>query len=235
VAGTAVLLLAVWGAFRLRVGQVRSRFALVLSERNRIARDMHDSLEQGLAAVALQLELCAKMNDNGATGPVLQQRLDLTRDVLEHARAEAKRSIADLRSRDLESGGLVTALSMVAGQFSTGTDLKIDVSVSGRTRPLAGVIENDLLRICQEAVANAVRHGQALAVTIDLTFASDRVRLVVIDDGRGFDVERAVSARDGHFGLMGMRERAKKLGGHLHLQSTPGRGTEVQVEIPVSG
>jgi signal transduction histidine kinase len=226
--------LAGWGLYRMKLRQVRERFSLVLAERNRIAREMHDGLEQGFAALSLQLGLCAKMSEGGGEPKALNDRLGLTRDLLEYARSEAKRSISDLRSEALEGGGLVPALSQLAEQFSSPGELTVTLSVQGRPRRLPGAVESNLLRIGQEAVANAVRHGQAHEVVIELVFARGSVRLKVQDAGLGFDTHAAPSERDGHFGLMGMRERAKKLGAQLFLDSRPGRGTAVRVDVPVA-
>ena len=231
----AAAALLTWGAYHLKLRQVRNRFAAVLAERSRIAREMHDSLDQGFTAISLQLDVCARMagGDRAAPGP-LQQRLELAQDLLEYARSEARRSVADLRSEALERGDLVTALSQVAAQFSVGSELRVEMAVEGRARPLPGVVENNLLRICQEAVTNAVRHSQARQVAIGLAFEREAVRLTVTDGGRGFDPGAVVSEREGHFGLMGIRERVKKLGGRLRLDSRPGEGTAVRVEIPVA-
>jgi signal transduction histidine kinase len=228
--------LATWGAYSLKLRQVRNRFAAVLAERGRIAREMHDSLDQGFTAISLQLDVCGRMADGDrATSPsALRQRLDLAKDLLEYARSEARRSISDLRAEALERGDLVTALSQVAEQFSVGSELRVDVAVEGRARPLPGAVENNLLRICQEAVTNAVRHGQARQVAIGLAFEREAVKLTVQDAGRGFDPAAVASERQGHFGLMGIRERVKKLGGKLRLDSRPGEGTAVRVEIPVA-
>jgi signal transduction histidine kinase len=231
--GVLAAALATWGVYQVKLRQVRSRFAAVLAERSRIAREMHDALDQGFTAISLQLDVCAKIAAGADPKSALQQRMDLAKDLLEYARSEARRSISDLRSEALETGDLVTALSKVARQFSVGSDLRVDVSVEGRARPLPGALENNLLRICQEAVTNAVRHGQAREVAIGLAFERAAVRLTVKDGGCGFDPKAVASERDGHFGLMGIRERVKKLGGRLRLDSAPGRGTAVLVEFPV--
>jgi ligand-binding sensor domain-containing protein/signal transduction histidine kinase len=221
--------------YRAKLAQVRSRFALVLAERNRIAREMHDALDQGFAAITLQLNLAARIAEHKGESPAaLKQRLELAARLLEYTRSESKRSISDLRSQALEKGNLVDALNHVAQQFTqAGDDMKIGVSVEGDARRLPGAVENNLLRICQEALANAVRHGQAREIAIKLAFAARSVALLVKDAGLGFDPGSVVSERDGHFGLMGIRERAQRLGGRLRLESAPGRGTEVLVEIPV--
>jgi signal transduction histidine kinase len=171
---------------------------------------------------------------DGDRPSALRQRLDLAKDLLEYARSEARRSISDLRAEALERGDLVTALSQVAEQFSVGSELRVNVAVEGRARPLPGAVENNLLRICQEAVTNAVRHGQARQVAIGLAFEREAVKLTVQDGGRGFDPAAVASERQGHFGLMGIRERVKKLGGKLRLDTRPGEGTAVRVEIPLA-
>src|SRR5262249_57830709 len=153
--------------------------------------------------------------------------------LLEYARAEARRSVSDLRSEALETGDLVTALSRIAAQFSAGAELHVGLAVEGRARPLPGAVESNLLRICQEAVTNAVRHSHAREIAIGLAFERDAVRLSVKDAGCGFDPHAAAYEREGHFGLMGIRERVKKLGGRVRLDTQPGRGTAVLVEIPV--
>ena len=172
---------------------------------------MHDALDQGFTAISLQLDVCAKIADNPVAGKgALHQRMDLTKDLLEYARSEARRSISDLRSEALEAGDLVQAVSKVAEQFSGGGGLKVDVSVEGRARPLPGAVENNLLRICQEAVANAVRHGQAREVAIGLAFEREAVRLSVKDGGCGFDRRRCLRARGASgLGHPGAREEAR--------------------------
>ena len=123
------------------------------------------------------------------------------------------------------------ALREVAEQVSG--DSEVAVRVTGRPRRLPGDIENNLLRIGQEALANAVRHAHAQSISIDLAFGEGHVRLSVRDDGRGFDVESAIRSAPGHFGLAGMGERVHHLGGELSLLSRVGQGAEVIVDVPV--
>ena len=226
-AAVAALALA---AHRIHVRQVTARFAAVLAERNRIARDIHDTLAQSLVGIGVQLETVAKMQ--AVSLESARQHLDRARILVRSSLAEARRSVWALRSQALEGEDLGGALSDVAQQLSG--DTQVAVEVCGRRRRLPVEIENNLLRIGQEALANAVRHAHARQVRVELRFGEGRVRLSVSDDGRGFDVERAGTGHAGHFGLAGIRERVHILGGELSLLSQAGQGAEVVVEVPVA-
>lgn len=204
------------------------RSGAVLQERNRIARELHDNLEQQLAGITMQLDLavdCFKQAPN-----VAQHALETARNMSRHSMVEARRSVWDLRCHLLEEGDLVSALRGSI-QASTREDVKVDVSVSGDAVRLPAAIEMNLLRIGQEAVANAIKHGQARIVHAVLRYEADRVRLSITDDGRGFRPEDGMPS--GHFGLLDMRERAHSMGSVLQVESEPERGTKVAVEIPV--
>jgi signal transduction histidine kinase len=136
----------------------------------------------------------------------------------------------NLRSQALEHADLPEALREVAEQLSG--DNAVTIRVFGSRRRLPGDVEDNLFRIAQEAVTNAVRHGQARSIGVDLTFGEGHVQLSVRDDGRGFDVESAAGV-GGHFGIAGIRERVRHLGGELSLTSQVGRGAEVIVEVAV--
>lgn len=218
------------GLYRLRLVQVKTRFSAVLAERNRMARELHDTLDQAFTAVALQLDVADKTLPADATA---HRPIALARDLLVHSQTEARRSIADLRSQALEGGNLVAALTAAVATLTDGLPVKVELRVGGQTRALTGVVENDLLRISQEAMANALRHGHATRIDIELAFEADLVRLTIKDDGRGFDMDHAPAEQDGHFGLVGMRERAKQLGGHLTLRSAPGQGTQIDVQVKI--
>ena len=222
-----------WQSYLLRVRGIESRFAAVLAERNRIAREIHDSLAQGLAGISLQLELVAKMlasSTDSARNHLNQARL-LTRQSL----ADARRSLWDLRSAALESSDLPTSLSSSARHLTAESGVETQLQVSGVFRELDQHIENNLLRIGQEAITNAVKHARAQRIDISLDFAPKTVRLSVRDNGRGFDCEQSLSPDRGHFGLVGMRERAEQIGGRLTVSSSPGAGTEISAEVPVGG
>jgi signal transduction histidine kinase len=145
--------------------------------------------------------------------------------------AEARRLVQNLRSPALDTRDLARALAGVVRQFQDATDTPIDLAVTGTPRRLPDATENNLLRIGQEALLNAIKHGGAGRIRVDLAFTSGAVRLCVHDDGCGFDSTQAPLY--GHFGLLGMHERAEQLGGELQVRSRPGEGTDVRVAIPL--
>jgi signal transduction histidine kinase len=146
-----------------------------------------------------------------------------------HGMVEARRSVWDLRCDLLEQGDLPSALGRIVFPLGPSGDATIDVNVSGTPVRLPGKIEMNLLRIGQEAVANAIKHGHASQIQIELQYAADKVILKVSDDGQGFSPEQSNSA--GHFGMLDMRERAEAIGSHLQIDSAPGSGTHIQVEV----
>src|SRR4029079_443381 len=144
-----------------------------------------------------------------------------------HGIAEARRYVWDLRSSALENNDLPTALSETARRLTSETPIQAQVEVNGTFRPLARLVEDNLLRIGQEAMNNAVKHAQAKRISVNLVFDARRVQLSVRDGGSGFDNQAASNGQDGHFGLVGMRERAEQIGGTLSINSSLGSGTEV--------
>lgn len=224
----AVAGLAALGMYRLRVRRLEAQFAAVLGERTRIARDIHDTLAQSLVGIAVQLDTVAKTR---STRPEeAQARLDRARILVRSSLSEARRSVWNLRAQALEDVELPEALQQIADELSG--DHEVTVRLVGIRRPLPGDVEQNLLRIAQEAVTNAVRHAQARSISVELTFAEGHVRLRVRDDGRGFDVE-SIARSGGHFGVAGIRERVHHLGGELSLTSQAGQGAEVIVEVAV--
>ncbi len=202
-----------------------------VKERNRLAREIHDTLAQGLTAITLQLETADALLE---TEPVserarkaVQQALQLTRANLD----EARRSVLDLRAAPLEGRTLAEALEALVKEWaSRRKKVTVKVDTSDANRPLPVRIEVGLYRIAQEALTNIGRYAQARNVTVQLTTMPDQVHMVIADDGRGFD---PASVDDGHYGLIGMNERARLLGGSLELCSSPGSGTRIEVVIPL--
>ncbi|HWT01813.1 MAG TPA: two-component regulator propeller domain-containing protein [Pyrinomonadaceae bacterium] len=227
----AALALAVWQLYLLRVRQVKRRFAAVLDERNRIAREIHDNLAQEILGISIQLELVSRTMAKDAEAT--KSHLDRARLLVRNSIAEARRYIWDLRSQALENNDLPSALTETARRLTAETNVQAQVEVSGTFRPLNELIESNLLRISQEAINNAVRHAEAQRILINLKFDARRVQLSVRDNGRGFDAK--AEGRNGHYGLVGMRERAEQMGGTLFVESAPGEGTEVMVEVPLAG
>ncbi len=223
---------AIWGLYNLRLRQIRQRFSLVLEERGRLAREIHDTLAQGFVGISSQLDAVA-FTLNGHVD-LARKHLDLARKMVRHSLTEARRSVMDLRASALEGHDLPAALSEAAHQWTAGSAVQIRVDVQGESRPLPEETEQHLLRIAQEAVTNAVKHARASHVNIHLEMAGRELSLRVADNGRGFEQDEAFSEVGGHFGLLGMRERAERLGGELQLHSEPGHGTEVAVTVPIS-
>jgi ligand-binding sensor domain-containing protein/signal transduction histidine kinase len=222
--------LVVWGLLRVRVRRIRREFEAVAAERNRIAREWHDTLVAGFAAIAWQLEALAARIP--ASAGVAHGQLEVARKMVKHSLTEARRALWDLRSNAAENGNLAATLYDTSQRLVAGKPLELDFKVDGEAAKLPGDVETNLLRIGQEAVSNAASHAGARRVEVRLSFGPQEVRLQVSDDGCGFDPGRQ-TANGGHFGLTGMRERALKFGGEFALDSRPGAGTEVVVRVPL--
>jgi signal transduction histidine kinase len=201
----------------------------VLEERTRIAREFHDSLEQELVAITIQLETVADQFD--AAPRVARQMLEVARTMSRRSLFEARRSVWDLRSHLLENSNLDHALRQVIKLMSASSRRPILVETTGAPRKLAPQVENNLLRIAQEALANALKHANAGQITVHLAYATGRVSLRVQDDGVGFDANDSAVIYGGHFGLLDMSERAEKMGGAFSMMSAPGQGSKVIVEV----
>ena len=201
-----------------------------LEERTRIARELHDTLVQALAGVSFQLGAVAGAM-RGLPAEALQM-LERARLMVRHGQEEARRTVRNLRMFELEVGDLPGALAQMTQDAANGMPVKIETVVHGTPAPLPGAVENHLLRIGQEAMTNALKHGQAKSIRFDLRYAPESVEITVADDGRGFEFPQNTPSEAGHFGLLGMRERANKIGGTFNLTSQPGRGTTVIVRVP---
>jgi len=228
----ASLAAAIYGAYQLRLKQIRGRFSLVLEERARLAREIHDTLAQGFVGISSQLEAVAMKMSGDIT--VALQHLELARKMARHSLTEARRSVMDLRASPLEDRDLPSALASAAQRWSAGGSIPVEVDISGEQRKLPDDVEQNVLRIAQEAVANALKHAGARKIWVYLQMEARRLLLRVKDDGRGFEPARVFTAIDGHFGILGMRERAERLGGELDLLSEPGQGTQVEVRVPLA-
>ncbi|WP_165423566.1 GAF domain-containing sensor histidine kinase [Ktedonosporobacter rubrisoli] len=200
-----------------------------IEERNRLAREIHDTLAQGLAAIALQLETADALAESRPqrAQEAIQRALNLARNNLE----EARRSVMDLRSAPLQDHTLPEALEQL---LANETMLKVQYNCEPTTDfpALPARVEASLYRIVQEVLTNARKHAQAEHVEVSLIADDHQVVLRVQDDGQGFDPDRVKERGEGHFGLTGMIERVKLLGGNICIQSEPGSGTYVYVSVP---
>ncbi len=214
---------------RIIAGQIERSVAG--DERRRIARELHDTLEQDLAGTSAQLRTArrrlsqAPQEADGA--------MELAERMLDHCRIEARTSIRDLRSVTLEQRGLRGALEEFLPPIAAECGAQFRLHIEGRERSLSGATDVHLLRIAHQAVANAAQHAAPHHISVRLSYAAAAVRLEIRDDGAGFDP--AQPARRGHFGILGMRERANKLRAEITIESAAGIGSCVRVNLPVPG
>lgn len=201
-----------------------------VDERNRLAREIHDTIAQGLAGIALRLDTADALlgaGDSKGARAVVAEALKLTRANLE----EARRSVLDLRAAPLEERTLEEAIRLLVEKVAPSGRPSVIFEAVGAARRLPARIEVGLYRIAQEALANALRHAHAKRVTLRLLVEPERVRLAIADDGRGFE---AGEERPGRFGLVGMGERVRLLGGRLAIETAPGRGARIEAEVPLN-
>ena len=227
--GVAGLVLS---AFRTHVARVRAEYRAVLAERARVARELHDSLLQGMSAVAMQVYgLRKRLGPSAAPRPpeALARDLAAIEEVVASGLEETRRFVWNLREPTSERP-LPAALRHVMDRLFASTSVEHNLEVEGKPAPLPASLETELLRIAQEAITNALKHAEARHIEVRLCYEGGGVKLSVSDDGRGFEPEQAPGAAAGHFGLVGMRERAARLG-PIEITSRPGGGTRVQVTV----
>ncbi len=205
-------------------------FALLTGERTRLARELHDTLEQTLASTALQLDAARGFfNEQPAES---ERLLVAATEQLRESQLEVRRSVWNLRSVKLEEATLPEALQQLGNALAETHGPKVEVRCEGEPRHVPPGVASHLFRIAQEGVTNALKHAQARKVEIVLAFSPATVELRVNDDGRGFDP--AAAAGNGHFGLRGLHERARALEAELKLASAPGQGAQIRVTVPAA-
>lgn len=208
---------------RARLGEHSIRRARA-DERTRIARDVHDTLAQSFTAVALHVEAAlARLAPGDPAEPALRRALEIARQGLE----EARRAIRALRPSPIENASLRESLAALSRQFTADTGIRVRVELAD-TGPLPPEVETELYRVASEALANIGRHARAREAALRLESPRGRVRLTIADSGVGF---RLRDARGRGFGLAGMEERARQIGGRASIRSAPGRGTIVTVTV----
>ena len=216
---------------RKEAEQTRQELA-VTEERNRLAREIHDSLAQGLTGIIWQLNMAERTVKSG--GEQASQALERVRNLAKEALQEARRSVWDLRAGPLEARTLAEALREETNKVAVDAGLRFSFDVSGEDKVLPAGIEASILRICQESLANVVKHAKATEVIVNLAYDDSKVKLMVQDNGTGFDPDapKPRGKEVGGFGMISMRERARLLGGALTVRSKPGRGTIVEAALP---
>jgi signal transduction histidine kinase/ligand-binding sensor domain-containing protein len=230
--GSAVLIsLCAVGLWKLRIRMVHREFDAVLAERLRLSRELHDTLLQSLAGLAMQFHsLPQGLGDLTADG---RHRLVRMRKLVEGHVREARQSVYELRSASPPTcSDLATSLTKFGTRMVDGT-IAFEADVKGDPREHSAKVRRAVLMIGQEAITNAVRHANAKRIRLELRFESGATTLRVADDGSGFDVERARLGADDHYGLMSMRERAEDIGAQLHITSATARGTIVELTAPL--
>jgi signal transduction histidine kinase len=211
--------------YRLRIRRLREQFDLILAERTRIARDLHDTLIQGFSGITMAMQALAARLPATQDQRALEQIVDDAGASLR----EARRSLSGLRGRPEAPAGLAHAIAQTSRQLTEAKGIRLKLRLDTWDRTLPPDVEDNLLRIAQEAVLNAVKHSGARSLLVALERTANRVRLVIKDDGSGFDGHTA--AQTGHYGVLGMRERAAHIGAELSLDSRPGAGTAVSVTM----
>ncbi|HZQ43649.1 MAG TPA: two-component regulator propeller domain-containing protein [Acidobacteriaceae bacterium] len=227
--GVSFAALAIFGFVQMRVRAERRRFALVLQERTRVAREVHDTLAQDLVSVSLQVEMAAQHAKAGRLPEVTEQLMQ-TRSLVRQALESARQSIWNLRA-NLSEGSLPVRL---AARVVALRETKVSgrIRISGEYRSAAAEIENEILRIATETISNAERHSGATEIAVELAYSAESLRLQIRDNGCGFDYASA-RAMAGHYGLRGLEERAALVQGHLTVESAAGRGTAVTLILPL--
>jgi ligand-binding sensor domain-containing protein/two-component sensor histidine kinase len=218
----ACLALAGVGIYQLRIRRLREQFDLILAERGRIARELHDTLIQGFSGITMAMQALLSRLPMSSDRETLQ---DIVTDA-GNAMREARRSLMGLRRPDAASG-LASAVAQTARHLTEANSVRLKLELGDCQCDLPADVEDHLVRIAQEAVLNAVKHSGARTLKVTLASTPRSLQLSVNDDGAGFDRKGVVPA--GHYGLIGMRERAAQIGARLHIVSAPGRGTTVSV------
>jgi ligand-binding sensor domain-containing protein/signal transduction histidine kinase len=222
--------LGVWGIFRLYARQTKARYGLVLAERTRLAREMHDTVIQGCVGVSTLLEAARSMPP--AAGSKTRELLERAANQIRLTVNEAREAVWDLRHSNMEQG-LAGTLQTFARQITAAEGIPVRADISGPPAPLEERAGRNLLLVAREAIRNAALHGHPAHIEVMLRYEPAGVELEVSDDGQGFNPETA--RENGHYGIVGMRERVEQSGGTFRLHSSPGKGTHVTARFPSKG
>jgi signal transduction histidine kinase/ligand-binding sensor domain-containing protein len=208
---------------------MQTRFEERLEVRERIARNLHDTLLQGIYSASIHFDLAnTQLQENSPAKSAVERGLDLLRQVSQQGR----NALRSLRSRQVSSDGLEQALSLLPNEFAMPHNIEFLVAAEGQPRVLRPLVRDEAYLIAREAVINAFRHAQATKIEVEVDYASRNLRITVRDNGCGIDSQLLRTGREGHWGLPGMRERAEKIGGKLEVLSGIDAGTEIELSVP---
>jgi len=228
-----LIALTIWAAYMVRVRQLSRQLTMRMQdridERTRIARELHDTVLQGLASASLQLEVADRqIPGDSAAKPLVQRISQMMRQLMD----EGRHTVRGLRRRHSEEENLERALTQISNDLAVPRKIKYQVIVEGMPRSLRALVREEVYRIGGEALANAFRHAGASGVETVLEYGRDHFRLLVRDDGHGIDPEILKGGREGHFGLSGLHERAAKIGARLKVRTAAEAGTEIDLLVP---
>ena len=223
------LLVVAWMGYRVHLRNIRARLQMILEERSRIAREIHDTLAQGFAGIALQLQSLDRTMEKRSA--ISNAHLMMALHMVRRSRAEAHRSIATLRTLHSDQN-VATVAERLLKQLTQSSQLRLIVEEHGLVRRFSDEVSTQILRISQEAIANIVEHARAESVTLRFDYQPEYFLLEILDDGCGFDPEHAKSLDEGHFGIAGMRERATQIGAELTIESSE-KGTVLRLKMPL--
>jgi len=224
---------SIWAFYLYRLklasAQIRQRLDAQLEERERIARELQDTLLQGFQGLLLRFQAVKKtLPKNESAHQMMEDVLDRADEVL----SEGRQRVRDLRVEELRGDSLTQSLTDCGKELSIGRDVEFSLSVVGTPQALNPIACSEAYNISQEAIYNAFRHSQGSKIDVELSFSRDCLSLRIRDNGRGINEDVLSTERDGHWGLTGMQERAQKIGAQITLWSRLGSGTEVDVSIP---
>jgi len=225
---------ALFAVFRYRMARAHAamnlRFEERLAERTRIARDLHDTLLQSFHGLMLQFQVVSKMLPEGKAKDHLEKALERA----DQAIAEGRSAVYDLRASTTLTNDLCEALGAVGNELSVEGAAEFDLAVEGRPRDLHPIIRDELYRISREALRNAFQHSRASRIEAEVSYGERVFRLRIRDDGEGIPAEILEGGRPGHYGIAGIRERAKQVGAELTIWSRAGSGTEIELSLASS-
>jgi len=218
-----------WLGYQLNIRRLRERYDLIVAERSRIARELHDTLIQGFSGITMEMQALAGRLRSSGERETLEE---IIRDAANCLR-ETRQSVAGLRAARGPESGLAKAIADAVREITETKDVRLKLKLDPKVQRLPAEVEYNLLRITSEAVANSVKHSGAHTIEVALQSTHEAVRLSVKDDGQGLGREGNSNPSPGHYGIIGMKERASQIGADLEWISEPGSGTTVSLRLPV--